>query len=194
MRHAIRLATVADSKEILNIYAPYIENTAVSFETEVPTLEDFAKRIENICSKYPYVVYLTDNKIIGYAYATSHSARAAYCYDVDISIYIMPEYHGSGIAHKLYDCLFKILQELGYYNIYAGCSSSNPQSLRFHQKIGFTTVGTYHKVGYKFGKWYDTTWFEKSINDYGREPAAVKSINDLSAEYLNNIFETYVSN
>lgn len=193
LSHAIRLAAVADSEEILNIYAPYVSDTAVSFETEVPKPKEFAKRIEDIRRKYPYIVYLIDNKIVGYAYASSHRQRAAYCYDADASIYLLPECHGSGIAGKLYGCLFEILRELGYYNIYAGCSSSNPQSFRFHQKVGFTTVGTYHKVGYKFGKWYDVTWLEKSINDYSKEPAAVKSINDLSAEYLSNIFKFYIS-
>jgi phosphinothricin acetyltransferase len=191
MNHLIRLATVTDSKDILKVYAPYITDTAVSFETEVPTVSEFACRIESINKKYPYIVYQIEDKIVGYAYASKHRERAAYCFDVDVSIYVLPEYHGSGVAHKLYDCLFKILVKLGYYNAYAGYTVPNQKSMKFHQKFGFTLVGTYHKTGYKFGQWHDVTWLEKALNNHNNKPESLKSINDLPEEYLYDIFHSY---
>lgn len=189
MNHFIRLATMSDGEAILKIYAPYIRDTAVTFETEVPAVSEFSYRIESICKQYPYLVYLIDNEIVGYAYASKHRERAAYIYDVDVSIYVLPKYHGSRAAYKLYDCLFKILKELGYYNAYAGYTVPNNKSMIFHQKFGFTFIGTYHKTGYKFGKWHDVAWLEKIINEHAEKPETLKSLSDLPDEYLNNFFE-----
>lgn len=191
MNHTIRLATTSDCEAILNIYAPYVRDTVISFETEVPAVNDFSRRIEAIIEHYPYLVYQVNGEIVGYAYASRHRERAAYCYDVDVSIYILPLYHGAGIAYKLYHCLFEILKTLGYYNVYAGYSSSNIKSMSFHQKCGFTIIGTYHKAGYKFGKWHDVTWLEKTINNHSDKPALIKSISELGDDYLNDIFLSY---
>ena len=125
MKHKIRLAEASHSVGILNIYAPYITDTSVSFETEVPTTCDFAARVENITKQYPFLVCEVGEVIVGYTYATKHRERAAYLYDVDVSIYVLPEYHGSGIAYKLYSCLFALLKELGYKNAYAACTQPN---------------------------------------------------------------------
>lgn len=187
MNGIIRLATGLDSLAILSIYEPYINKTAVTFETEVPAVDEFALRIENIGKQYPYLVYLLDDEIIGYAYASGHRQRQAYCYDVDVSIYIKSQYHGSGIAFKLYDALFVILKELGYCNAYAGYTVPNEKSKRFHKKFGFTLIGTHHKTGYKLGKWHDVTWLEKSINLHIHNPPTIKSISELSLERLNEI-------
>ena len=105
-----------------------------------------------------------------------------------------PAYHGTGIAHKLYDCLFKILAELGYRNIYAGYSGTNEQSMRFHRKFRFSVVGTYHKAVYKFGRWFDVIWLEKAINEHSAEPGAIKAIGDLPAQFLDDLFQSYVDN
>lgn len=182
MSDLIRLARKSDSENILRIYAPYIEDTAVSFETEVPTVNDFANRIETICQQYPYLVYQADDKTVGYAYASRHRERDAYRYDVDVSIYVLNEYQGSGVAHKLYGCLFKILKEQGYYNAYAACTTPNEKSLKFHSKFGFLLIGTHHNTGYKFGKWHDVIWLEKMINEITEKPVTIKSINELSKE------------
>lgn len=192
MRHALRLATVSDGEAILNIYAPYVRDTAISFEVEVPAVDEFSRRIEAICKQYPYLVYLIDGEIAGYAYASRHRERAAYCYDVDVSVYVSPQYHGCGIAHKLYACLFEILKTLGYYNAYAGCTVPNDKSIRFHQKFGFVPIGTYHKTGYKFGAWRDVLWLEKSINEHSPNPAAVKSIHELPADDLDLILFSHI--
>jgi len=185
MNYAFRLADISDSEEILNIYAPYIRDTYISFETEVPSVSEFARRIETICRQYPFIVCLVEDKIIGYAYASKHRERAAYCYSVDVSIYVLPEYHGSGTAYKLYEYLFYILKELGYYSAYAAVVVPNDRSICFHQKFGFSVIGTFQKAGYKFGKWLDVIWLEKAIKSYDKAPGAVKSMNELSVDCFN---------
>lgn len=191
MNHLLRLATSSDSEAILKIYGPYIRDTAVSFETDVPAVNEFAGRIESICKQYPYLVYLVDDRIVGYAYASRHRERAAYCYDVDVSIYVLPEYHGSGIAYKLYSCLFEVIEQLGYFNAYAGFTVPNEKSEYFHRKFGFKTIGTYHKTGYKFDKWHDVTWLEKSIHAHCEKPGPIKSMSELSDAYLQELFDFY---
>ena len=191
MNEIIRLANISDSNSILLIYSPYIENTAVSFEIETPAIEEFADRISKISEKFPYLVYCVNGNIIAYAYASKHAERAAYNYDVDLSIYVLPQYHGRHIATKLYSCLFEILKEQGFYNAYASYTEPNIKSKCFHEKFGFSTVGTYHKVGYKFDKWHDLTCLEKNITDYNKKPKDVKNIKDLSPNFLSGIFGKY---
>jgi len=191
MNHIIRMATIVDSEAILNIYAPYVRDTTISFEIEVPTIVEFSRRITEITKQYPYLVSLIDNKVVGYAYASKHRERAAYLYDVDVSIYILSEYHSSGIAHKLYDCLFSLLNKLGYKNAYAAYTEPNIKSMKFHQKFGFELIGTHHKTGYKFEKWHDVTWLEKIISDHNDSPETIKLISDLPDEYLEDIFIQY---
>jgi phosphinothricin acetyltransferase len=189
MKETIRLVKPTDSAEILNIYTPYIENTAISFEQTVTTIDEFTKRIEGISINYPYLVYEVNGQVVGYAYASQHSGRYAYRFSVDLSIYLSEAYQGAGIAKRLYDCLFEILRKCGYINAYAGYSVPNDKSSRFHKKYGFTPVGTYHKVGYKFGKWHDVTWTEKAIKPHTNNPDEPLSINDLPKKLLDEIFK-----
>lgn len=190
MSHKIRLAKLSDAESILRIYTPYIKDTAITFEMSIPTIEEFSSRIESISKQYPYLVYQIDDEIIGYAYASKHRERAAYCYAVDVSVYVLTQYHGSGAAYKLYDCLFKILKEPGYYNAYAGYTIPNEKSKYFHQKFGFTPVGIYHKVGYKLGKWHDVAWLEKTINEHCDKPASIKSIVESTQLTVTNLLPT----
>ena len=186
----IRLVKVSDSKEILEMYTPYVRDTAISFETEIPTINEFSNRIEIISKQYPFLVYEIDNKVIGYAYASKHRERAAYSYNVDVSIYFLPEYHGTGKAYSLYDCLFKILSKLEYRNAYAAYTEPNIKSMKFHQKFDFKHIGTHHKTGYKFGKWYDVTWLEKTIKEHTENPREILSINEISHEYIKSLFNS----
>lgn len=167
----IRPVTTEDAKDILAIYSPYIENTVITFETEVPTIEEFTARIENIKSKYPYLVCETHGKVIGYAYASKHRERAAYKYSVDLSIYIDPDYQHKGIGKALYVRLFDALKPYDFYTAYAGITLPNEKSIGLHKALGFHEVGIFHNVGYKFGKWLDVIWLEKQLKEYDT-PAA----------------------
>ena len=110
----IRLARPSDASTLLAIYAPYVENTAITFEYEVPTIEDFANRIEKTLEKYPYLVAEEDGLILGYAYASTYYARAAYDWAVELSVYVSQDARGKGVGSKLYDKLEDLLEQMGY--------------------------------------------------------------------------------
>lgn len=189
----LRKADLTDSEGILNVYAPYIKDTAITFETVIPAVDEFTTRVANFIKQYPYLVACADGKVVGYAYASRHRERAAYCYDADVSIYTMPEYHGKGVAVYLYNVLFTLLKELGYINLYAGYTVPNVKSMKFHQKFGFVYVGTYHNTGYKFNKWHDVAWMEKSINAHVLNPEPVKMISSITDEHFMEIITQYSS-
>lgn len=169
----IRLATPSDAEEILNIYAPYITDTAITFEYTVPSLEDFRQRIVNTLQKYPYLVALEDDKIVGYAYAGVFKGRAAYDHCVETSIYVQMDAHGKGIGKALYAELEKRLKKQGILNVNACITWSEKeneyvthQSPDFHEHLGYKRCAHFHQCGYKFGQWFDMIWMEKMIGEH----------------------------
>ena len=162
----IKFATPDDAEAILNIYAPYITDTCVSFEIEVPTIQEFAERINKISKVYPYLICEIDGDIVGYAYASRHRERAAYLYSADVSIYINSEYHRQGVGKALYTKLFELLREREIYTAFAAITLPNEGSVGLHKAFGFKEIGIYHNVGYKFGQWLDLLWLEKPLLDY----------------------------
>ena len=170
MRLSIRQASPADAAALLAIYAPYVERTAVSFEEEVPSVEEFARRIANISAMYPFLTAETGGNPVGYAYAARYRERIAYRYDVETSIYLAEEFHGSGVAQRLYAVLFDLLRVQGFYNAYAMMCMPHPKSERFHEKQGFTRVGVFRNTGYKFGRWHSILAMEKNLRACEDEP------------------------
>lgn len=184
----IRLATPEDAEAILNIYTKYVSDTYVSFEVEVPTVEEFQKRMEQIQAQFPWLVCEIDGVVAGYAYASKHAQRAAYRWSADLSVYIDERYHRRHIAAALYAALFTMLRAQGYYTVYAGVSTPNPKSEAFHLAQGFTTVGVYPNVGYKLGKWCTLTWYGLALREYGAAPQEPKTLEEvLSTEELEEI-------
>ena len=170
----IRLATPEDAEAILNIYGGYIRNTTVSFEVEVPTVEAFQTRMEQIQAQFPWLVCEIDGVVAGYAYASKHAQRAAYRWSADLSVYIDEKYHRRHIAAALYAALYAMLKAQGYYTVYAGVSTPNPKSEAFHLAQGFTVVGVYPNVGYKLGKWCTLTWYGLPLQEYDDVPQEPK--------------------
>ncbi len=177
----IRVATVQDTKELLNIYEYYVLNTAISFEYEVPTVEEFRTRIENTLSKYPYLVAESTsenkNEIIGYAYASEFKSRPAYDWAVETSIYVKNGLTKSGVGKRLYQELEKYLKMQNITNMNACIAVPEVKdeyctrnSLDFHEHIGFNMVGEFHKCGYKFNRWYNMVWLEKIIGEHNTNP------------------------
>ncbi len=168
-----RIATAADAKALLAIYTPYVEQTAITFEYDVPTLEEFKTRIHNTLQKYPYIVAETDSEIVGYAYASPFKARPAYNWCVETSIYVRQNQRQKGIGRVLYTELEKILKKQGILNVNACIAYPQVEdeyltqdSVRFHERLGYSMVGTFHKCGYKYGRWYDMVWMEKFIGKH----------------------------
>lgn len=172
----IRLATTNDTKEILDIYAPYIINTAISFEQVVPVFDEFEKRISDTIDLFPYLVYEEDGVILGYAYAGKHAARHAYLYSVNVSVYVDENAQGKGIGRILYNKLFEILTQQGYYTAFSAITSENEKSVAMHKTFGFEQVGYFKKAGYKFNRWLDLIWLQKELNDYNGDNGVIGRI------------------
>lgn len=164
----IRLAKPSDARSLLDIYAPYVENTAITFEYEVPTIEDFAIRIEKTLEKYPYLVAEEDGVVLGYAYASTYYARAAYDWAVELSVYVSLDARGKGVGSKLYDALEDLLDQMGYVHFLACISLPNEASLALHRKRGYQQVAHFPKIGYKFNRWHDIVWLQKSLDKEAR--------------------------
>ena len=169
----IRPAKIEDAEELLKIYAPYVEKTAVSFEYIAPTAEEFSLRIRKAIDSYAYLVAEEDERIVGYVYASSFRSREAYKYSVEVSIYVSPEYHGKGVGKALYNRLFEILRKKGIHSAYAVIVSTERQndeylsdaSIRFHEHIGFRPAAVLHDAGYKFNRWYSITIMQYILSD-----------------------------
>lgn len=159
----IRSARIEDAADLVVIYAPYVEKTAITFETEVPTVEAFASRIEKTLEKFPYLVSVEEGKVVGYAYASTYYARAAYDWTVELSVYIKQEARGKGIGTLLYNALEKDLTARGFKNFLACIALPNPASIALHEKRGYEQVAHFKKVGYKFDTWHDIVWLQKSL-------------------------------
>ena len=160
----IRLATPSDAATLLAIYGPYVDNTAITFEYEVPTIEDFATRIEKTLEKYPYLVAEEDGLILGYAYASTYYARAAYDWAAELSVYVSQDARGKGVGSKLYDELEDLLEQMGYIHFLACIALPNEASLALHRKRGYQQVAHFPKIGYKFERWHDIVWLQKSLD------------------------------
>ena len=173
---SIRMATVKDVPRILEIYGPYIENTAISFEYEIPSLEAFTQRFLGITAQFPWLVWEENGVILGYAYGSRPFERAAYQWCASASIYLCPEACGKGIGRKLYAALEQYLQQQGYRKVYAVITTANEDSVAFHRAVGFQYTATMPNCGYKFGKWYGTVWMEKDLNTWDTPPQEPCSI------------------
>lgn len=182
----IRFATVQDAESLLKIYAPYVEKTAITFEYDVPSVEEFAGRIENVLKKYPYLVAEIENEIVGYAYAGSFYERAAYDWAIETSVYVDTNKKKMGIGKKLYEALEKILASQNILNMNACIAYPAEEdeyltknSVEFHEHLGYRLVGEFKKCGYKFNRWYNMVWMEKHIGEHLDNQPPVKNINEL---------------
>lgn len=172
----IERVEIKDAEELLSIYAPYVKHTAISFEYEVPSVEEFECRIRQISSKYPYLKAVENGHIVGYAYANTFKERKAYDWSVETTIYLRQDEKGRGIGRLLYHHLEEALKEMGIMNMNACIASPVSEdeyltdaSSHFHESMGFEFVGRFHNSGCKFGRWYDMVWMEKLIGDHSKE-------------------------
>lgn len=167
----IRDVLEKDTERLVEIYSYYVKETAVSFEYDVPSIDEFTNRIKTVTKKYPYLVYEDNGKIYGYAYATAYSGREAYNWTVTTSIYLDKDWRRKGIGTALYVELEKKLSEQGIVNTLAGVAYVDKEdeflthdSFEFHKNRGYEQVAHMPRVGKKFDRWYDLLWMQKVIN------------------------------
>jgi phosphinothricin acetyltransferase len=166
----IRHATAEDAAGCLEIYAPFVTDTAVSFEQEAPSVEQFAQRIERISRTHAYLVADDDDTIAGFAYAGVHRERHAYRWSTEVSVYLGEAYRGRGLGRALYEPLFALLQEQGYRVALAGITLPNEASVGLHRALGFEAIGVYRRIGWKAGAWRDVMWLARQLGAQTEAP------------------------
>lgn len=176
----VRNATLADAPRLLEIYDYYVKNTAISFEWDTPSLEEFEDRMRKIMQRYPYLVILRNEQIEGYAYARAFVGRAAYDWSCEMTIYLDHNAHKCGMGRILYEALETALREMGVLNLYACIGYPEQEdeylttnSADFHKHLGYVKVGEFYKCGYKFDRWYHMIWMEKIIGKHQDRQAPV---------------------
>ena len=171
MSAVIRLATAADGPALAAIYAPAVLAHATSFELEAPDGAEMARRVASLTARTPWLVCEVHSEVMGYAYASSHRERWAYQWSVEVSAYVGAAAHRRGVARAMYTSLFAALVIQGFRNAYAGITLPNAASVGLHEAVGFTPVGVYRGVGYKFGAWHDVLWLERPLQPRIVDPA-----------------------
>lgn len=154
-------------------------NTAISFEEAVPSVEQMRERIATTLQTYPYLVAVQEGRVVGYAYASQHRARAAYRWAVDVTVYVAEGQRRSGVGRQLYDVLLPVLSRLGYRSAYAGISLPNEGSVGLHERLGFQHIGTFPQVGFKLYAWYDVGYWRFELGDgtpYPQDPERFQSL------------------
>lgn len=161
----IRDAQIKDAEALLAIYAPIVTKTAISFELEPPSLEDFCHKIVTIQRSHCWLVAETPAGLGGYVYGSTHRPRGAYRFSVEVTAYTHEAYRGQGLGTKLYLELFERLKTLGFESAYAGIALPNRASIALHTKVGFKSIGVFPRVGFKFDRWHDVAWYYRPLQD-----------------------------
>ena len=183
---SIRLARSQDAAERLEIFRPYVLETAVAFNYEPPTLDEFRNTMEDRLRRYPYLVAETEEGLMGYAYASPFKARAAYDWAVETSIYVKQGHAGQGYGRLLHDRLETLLKAQNILSMYACIAYTDWEdahltnnSMHFHAHMGYELTAKFPKCGYKFGKWYDMIWMHKEIGSHNVPPSPLIPITAL---------------
>lgn len=173
----LRPATPDDASALLEIYAPYVRDTAISFEYTPPSEAAFRARIESTLERYPYLVAEQNGAILGYAYTGRFHPRAAYDWDAETSIYVHHNTHGQGVGRALYTAIESISKAQGIQNLYACIAYADPEdshlqnnSASFHEHMGYTLISRFSRCAYKFDRWYDMIWMQKTLGAHPTPP------------------------
>jgi phosphinothricin acetyltransferase len=160
----IRVAQVRDAPAIHAIYEPIVSSTVISFELDMPSVDEMTTRIATTLERFPWLVSEDETgEVDGYVYASRHRERAAYRWAVDVTAYVRADRRGRGIGKRLYLRLFDELVALGYCQAFAGIALPNAPSIALHESVGFEYLGVYRNVGYKLGAWHDVGWWQRGL-------------------------------
>lgn len=182
-----RLAEKKDAAALLAVYAPYVENTVVSFEYTPPTAEEFAARIAELEGHLPWIIAEHQGKVLGYVCAHPYASREAYQWSIETSIYLSPEVQRLGVGRRLYDALFELLALQGYTDAWAIISQPNPGSEAFHKAYGFAFCGELAHIGYKQGQWLGVTNWHKSVIPGDAPPQPLRRLGELNPGQISGI-------
>ena len=186
----VRFVRPEDCPALLAIYARYI-HTDITFEYELPSEEEFSRRIAAFSGAYPYLVLEEEGRPIGYAYAHRIWERAAYQWDAELSVYLAPEATGKGLGKRLCRVVLELLRLQGIRTVYSLVTSPNPASEKLHDALGFRRIGAHENTGYKNGRWIDVIWFEKNVNPFTAEPAPILPLHQLPAEQVQTVLAAF---
>lgn len=227
VRAAIRLATRADAPELQALYAYYVEQTTVSFELEAPDVAEMERRIAAVEGVYPFFVCVVETdecengedalslrlqtagnaenrgksakneRIVGYALAHRAFERAAYSWCAETTVYVDRDWRRRGVGEALYSALIKTLEAQGVRSLYAVVVAENKASVEFHRRVGYREFATFKSSGWKFGRWLDVVWLERTLgvwSDDGRKmggadaaPTPVRPVAELGADWTAEI-------
>jgi len=186
MAPIIRFARPEDASALAEVYAPYVRETAITFEYVPPTAEEFRRRIEGIQRRYPYLVAEEDGVLLGYCYASPFKGRAAYDWAAETSIYVRTDAHRRGLGRRLYAVLEDLLRAQGILDMLASIALPEQEdeyltldSVRFHSALGFREIARFPDIGNKFGRWYSMVWMDKALGEHRPEPGPVIPIDGL---------------
>lgn len=180
---AIRLASFADDRDaaaVQRIYAPFVRDTAVSFELTPPGVEEMRARIAKTLPRHPWLVLEEEGEVIGYVYASMHRERPAYVWSVNTTVYVDEKHRRRGAGRALYAALFAVLELQGFHNAFAGIALPNPGSVGLHEALGFQPVGVYRQVGYKLGRWHDVSRWQRPLRALDGEPEPPKPLSEVA--------------
>jgi phosphinothricin acetyltransferase len=165
MQPKIRPVTLDDAPRLLEIYSPYVYETAVTWEIAPPSLEEFVGRVQKVGkSGHPYIAFVDDaGEILGYAYAGAYRERYGYRFCCESSIYLDPACRGKGLGKRLYAVLIEVLRRQGFVAVIGGVSYPNPASQALHESLGFKMVGLHERIGFKFGTWHNASFFQLDL-------------------------------
>ncbi len=160
-----------DAAACAAIYGPFVSDSVISFEERVPDEQEFAQRIARLTQTHPWLVAEDDGETIGFAYGSPHRERSAYRWATDVTVYVSPTHHRRGVGRRLYEDLLSELAEQGFYVACAGITLPNEASVSLHNALGFTEVGVYRRIGFKFGAWRDVAWMQRELREPQAPPA-----------------------
>lgn len=161
----IRHATGHDAAGVRAIYAPVVRETAISFEMEVPSVEEMAARIARASPIHPWLVAERDERVVGYAYATPFRAREAYQHSVETTVYVAADQHRTGVGRQLMRALLERLRDAEHHLVVAGVALPNDASVRLHEALGFAPVGVFRHAGRKYDRWHDVGFWSLHLRD-----------------------------
>ena len=176
----IQVAKESDAPNLLRIYRPIVETTAISFELAPPGVDEFKERIRNVLFSHVWLVCEEASEILGYAYASKFRPREAYQWTAEVTVYVSPTQQRRGVARGVYLSLFAALRLQGFCTAVAVIALPNEASVKLHEDLGFKPIGIFPRIGYKLGKWHDTGWWQLPLLEHPALPLPLRTVSDLS--------------